>query len=439
MFSDFSTQIDQTEIEPFNKNPDQNQSEIPYWQTALRSQIQNSNDFVKILPGFKSEDLRGGYPNTKTIATEQGVVIKDVYAADSPDRLEEWAKGMLWLGFGDFHITSAVSKLRTERYNFKDQTPYKIIGPFAADLLLSDVPELGFINQLAVRAGKEKQTIGDLYKMIQKDQDDKPPILGFKKSQGDTTLRSKNAYHFIAYLDIDLYQNIFTTDVAKELKENLYLFNIENTESTSNPEQYLLETSSFRSIALAIERTCMDLWSYWYIGDKPLKEDDIKESDISVRDSSPSRTFLYDRVSRAVEGGGGDEGGGKTIESLTKGIFTRDSSLREESFLNIEIDSFNIGNLTEKEFSKETSTEYGGPFYEVSLNYFRPPKPSDIDIDQGLSSISSSVGANGITTNIGYSSRKYQIIDRSFISKYSNKVAYSNNSIDNSPAFIKNK
>jgi hypothetical protein len=58
---------------------------------------------------------------------------------------------------------------------------------------------------------------------------------------------------------------------------------------------------------------------------------------------------------------------------------------------------------------------------------------------QGLSSISSSVGSNGITTNIGYSSRKYQTIDRNFISKYSN------NSINVSPiynslqAFIKNQ
>ena len=434
-FTDGSTMIDKTEIEPFNKNPDENQSEIPYWQTALRSQTQNSNDFTKILPGFNESDLRGGYPNTKTISTEDGVIISNIYSADSPDRLEEWTKSMLWLGFGDFHITSPMSSLKTERYNFKDQTPYKVIGPFGADVLLSDIPELGSINQIAIRAGKEGQTVGDLYKMIKKEENQNENILGFKKSTGDTTIRSRNAYHFIAYLDIDLYQNIFNTDVGKELKENLYLFNIENTESTSNPEQYLLVTNTMTFIEENIKKTCEDLWSYWYIGQGDFEP---KVSDTYVKDISLSRTFLYDRVSRAGEGGGGDEKSIE-IESITKGIFTRESSLQDQSFLNIEVDSFNIGNLTKTEFSKETSIEHAGPFYEVNLNYYRPPNPSDIDIDQGLSSISSSIGSNGITTNIGYSSRKYQIIDRSFISKYSNKAVNSNNIVDNSPAFIKNQ
>jgi hypothetical protein len=435
VFDNKSTMIDKSEIELLNKNPTQDGGEIPYWQTSLRqsTNIDSIQDYYNLFPGFDVENLYGAYQNTKTVVSETETRA-GIYAADPPDRLEEWVKSMLWIGFGDYHISAPMSEKRARGYSFIDQAPYKVIGPFASKTLLSDIPELGYINMVATRADKKEMTVADLYEMRNDEEgEDGKDSFGFSKNEARSVVgNNKKAVHFIAYLDIDLYQNIFKEDVANVIKSNAYVLNISS--DTNNPEQYILVTSRFGIKFQEIVNTCKELWKYWYIGQATYPEP--KDSDTYIRDISPTRTFFYEKMKKD-EGGDGQES--NPINYTTKGIFTRNSSLKSDEFLNIEIDSFTLANLTTKEAGQEPSLEQAGPFYEITLNYYRPPKRSDFDIMQGLSSISSSVGSNGITTNIGYSSRKYQTIDRNFISKYSN------NSINVSPiynslqAFIKNK
>ena len=436
VFDNESTMIDKSEIELLNKNPTQDGGEIPYWQTALRqsTNIDTIQDYYNLFPGFDVENLYGAYQNTKTVVSENETRA-GIYAADPPDRLEEWVKSMLWIGFGDYHISAPMSERRARGYSFIDQSPYKVIGPFPSKTLLSDVPELGYINMVAVRADKKEMTVGDLYEMRKEEEgEDGKDSFGFSKNEGKSIVGDrKKSVHFIAYLDIDLYQNIFKEDVADVIKKNAYVLNISS--DTNNPEQYILVTSRFGIKFQEIVNTCKELWIYWYIGQGG---EEVRESDTFIRDVSPTRTFFYEKIKKD-EGGGGDEQGSNPINYTTKGIFTKNSSLRSDQFLNIEIDSFTLANLTTKEASEEPSLEQAGPFYEINLNYYRPPNRSDFDIMQGLSSISSAVGANGITTNIGYSSRKYQLTDRNFISKYSKNSVNSGPMSNKSPAFIKNQ
>jgi hypothetical protein len=425
---DLSTMIDKTEIELLNKDLTANDpdSPIPFWQISL---IESSNEksYDKILPGFKAADLYGAYPNTKTVVDADGIVTANRYAADSPDKLEEWAKSMLWIGLGDFHISAQMSKSKTERFNFIDQSPYKVIGPFPSDTLLSDVSELGYINTIAIRAGKEDLTVGELYKNRKKEK--RYDSLGLSQ-EAEEDRDEKKYYHFIAYFDIESYKDIFKKNISKIIKENATVLNIAS--DSVLPEQWLLVTENFETEFSEITNSCKDLWNGWYIGQGDYKEP-IKGGEFT-RGTRSSRSFLYEEVK--IEG---EEGTNIEIGIETKGIFTKYSSLRDDQFLNIEIDSFSVPNLTTQEAIGSPSLEQVGPFYEINLSYYRPPDSSDIDIMKGLSSISSSVGPNGVTTNIGYSSRKYQAFDRGFISKYSNNSISSGPIKNNSPAFIKNQ
>ena len=428
VYADQSTMIDKTEIELVPKTED---DAIPFWQTSL---IESSSEttYDKILPGFKAANLYGAYPNTKTVIDESGIVTAGVHAADSPDKLEEWVKSMLWLGLGDFHISAQMTKLKSQRFNFIDQSPYKIIGPFPSDSLLSDIAELGYINTVAIRAGKEDLTVGELYKNRKKEK--RYDSLGLSQKEEEDP-DEKKYYHFIAYFDIESYKNIFKKNISKIIKENATILNIAS--DSTNPEQWLLVTENFEAEFSEITTACNKLWERWYVGqgDYPEPRNGIsKDGGEFIRDTRSSRSFLYEKTK--IEG---EEEDNIEINVETKGIFTKYSALDDDEFLNIEIDSFSLPNLTTKEAIQSPSLEQVGPFYEVNLNYYRPPQASDIDIMKGLSSISSSVGPNGITTSIGYSSRKYQTIDRNFISKYSNNSVNSGPMYNNSPAFIKNK
>lgn len=435
-FDDNSTMIDQTQVSLFNKDPQSNRNSIPFWQQAIMQGAQNFTNPSQILPGFDYRNLEGALPNTKTVKEDSGVIRSNLFAADPPDRLEEFAMAMNWIGFGDFHITSPMSKRRTERFGFIEQSPYKVIGPYPSLTKISEIPELGYINYLAIRSGKEEEelTVGDLFDM-RRTKEEGGPIdeFGFTRNISTPTIKDKRkSFHFIAYLDLDLYKNIFDFDAGKLLKENFYLFNIADAASSANAEQWLLVTNKWADLIESVQNTCEDLYRYWYIGEGKIK---VKDTDKYVRDTSDTRTFKY-MVTEDEEGGGEDGGGEINIEN--KGIFTKNSKLPDNLFLNIEVDSLSLASLTSEEAAKQLSTEQVGPFYEINLNYYRPPNRSDFEILKGLKSISSSVGPEGITTDISYSSKLYQEINRSFLFKYSDKSINSGPTSNNNPSFVKN-
>jgi hypothetical protein len=434
--ADGSSMIDQTEVSLYNKDPQSNNNSVPFWQQAIRQSAVNIDNPSRILPGFDYRSLKGALPNTKTVKEEGGVLRSNVFAADPPDRLEEFAMAMNWIGFGDYHITSPMSGRRTERYSFIDQSPYKVIGPYPSLTKISEIAELGHINYLAIRSGKgeEELTVGDLFDMRRTEEEGGPlDEFGFTRNDLSTpTMKNKSkSFHFIAYLDLDLYKNIFDFDAGKLLKENFYLFNIVDAASSANAEQWLLVTDQWATLMERITNTCEDLYRYWYIGEGKIK---VTDKDKYVRDTSNKRTFKY-TISDDGQGGGGE---GKEINIENKGIFTKNSNLPDNLFLNIEVDSLSLANLTSEKAAEQLSTEQVGPFYEINLNYYRPPKRSDFEILKGLKSISSSIGPEGITTDISYSSRLYQEINRSFLFKYSDKSVNSGPISNNKPSFAKN-
>jgi hypothetical protein len=103
--------------------------------------------------------------------------------------LEEFAEAMLWLGFGDYHISSPMSRGRTERYSFIDQSPYKVIGPYPSLTKISEIAELGYINYIAIRADKKDLTVGDLFDMRRTEEEGGPKDeFGFTRNISTPTM-----------------------------------------------------------------------------------------------------------------------------------------------------------------------------------------------------------------------------------------------------------
>ena len=89
--------------------------------------------------------------------------------------------------------------------------------------------------------------------------------------------------------------------------------------------------------------------------------------------------------------------------------------------------------------TNQVSIEQDGPFYEASVEYFRPPLISDLNVNDGFSSLSCSfAGTAGVSTNISYSTSKYQNVDKSVITQIGSSNINASN-IDRTPAFAKNK
>ena len=88
--------------------------------------------------------------------------------------------------------------------------------------------------------------------------------------------------------------------------------------------------------------------------------------------------------------------------------------------------------------TNQVSIEQDGPFYEASVEYFRPPLISDLNVNDGFSSLRCSfAGTNGVSTTISYSTSKYQNIDKSVITQIGSSNINASN-LDSTPAFAKN-
>ena len=89
----------------------------------------------------------------------------------------------------------------------------------------------------------------------------------------------------------------------------------------------------------------------------------------------------------------------------------------------------NIGNL---------NPEFEGPFITTDIQYYRPAKKEDFDIESGVDSISISQGNDGVVTSIKYSSRKFGEVDDSLVTDYLGGTANIPNKRFEPNAFQKN-
>ncbi len=66
----------------------------------------------------------------------------------------------------------------------------------------------------------------------------------------------------------------------------------------------------------------------------------------------------------------------------------------------------------------ELSPQFQGPFIATNVNYYRPPTRDDFDMENGVNSVSVTVGSDGISTAISYSSKKFAKVDTSIMTDF---------------------
>jgi hypothetical protein len=361
-------------------------------------------------------DLFGAFPNTRTALIKEDKVERvrgGILAAASPDKVQQFVDDFIFIAKGIFVSSPIQSIRRALGWDFTDTRGLKIIGPFRSDEKVKTISELAPIQRLFDRVGGNQNiTIDNL-----------------RQAAGQSKGLGSNPYYYLGIVENKelLVGPKFNQsyDIPKLLEENIYLFNLEQEDKTS-PRQYLVYTKNAEKIINDIEKVCLEAWNYTFEGDldnvviryiyRPIAERRGKNNSQS-QDPSPGSEEV------------------PTWHSIAHNF----SNLRLSSKVELDFYEGPIGDAQEVlQNSNLVSAEQEGPFYEASISYFRPPQITDLNVDNGFSSLSSSFdGANGVTTNISYSTMKYQNVDKSVLTQVGSS-SISISSIDSTPAFSKN-
>lgn len=145
-------------------------------------------------------------------------------------------------------------------------------------------------------------------------------------------------------------------------------------------------------------------------------------------------TKIKDGEEKSADLGGGaddkidfDEKGISTIDSKSTNFSSRSIKLIENNKFQMEILKNNI---------QDIMPEFTGPSIKVSIDYFRPPKKEDLNLEDGVNSLSVSISPDGITTSVNYSSIRYKEIDFNLLSEtYGFKQGLIINKPQSLPAF----
>ena len=402
--SDGSTALDKTEFIQASKGEKETK---PPWQEALLLEPPHN---------FDMKNLYGAYPNTRTgLITENNVerFRSGILAAAPPDKLSQYINDFIFIAKGVFVSTPIQSIRRALGWDFTDTKGLKIIGPFRANEKVKTISELAPIQRLFDRIeGNPNLTIGDLSKAAEQSSglgkkpyyyigipEDKETALGEKFNQ---------AYNFPSLLE-----------------KNIYIYNLEQ-EGRQLPKQYLIYSNNAAKIINELEGVCLQAWNYTF-----------KDSIDNVVVRYLYRTIAERRKANSEEEPDPEPGSEDVPDWST--IAHRFSKLRLSSKVELDFYEGPIGDAEEVlEKSNIASIEQDGPFYEASVGYFRPPQITDLNVNNGFSSLSCSfAGENGVTTNISYSTMKYQNVDKSVITQIGSSNT-NKSSIDSTPAFAKN-
>lgn len=401
---DGSTALDKTEFIQASK--DQNETKPPWHETLLSNPPHN----------FDMPNLLGAFPNTRTgLITENNVerLRSGILAAAPPDKLSQYVNDFIFIAKGVFISTPIQSIRRALGWDFTDTKGLKIIGPLRANEKVKTISELSPIQRLFDRVeGNPNLTIGDLSKYAEQSSglgkkpyyyigipEDKEAALGEKFNQ---------AYDFPSLLE-----------------KNIYIYNLEQ-EGRQLPKQYLIYSNNAGKIINELESVCLQAWNYTF-------QDSI--DNVVVR-------YLYRTIAERRRTDSKQEPdpepGSEDVPDWST-IAHKFSKLKLSSKVDLDFYEGPVGDAEEVlEKSNIASIEQDGPFYEASVSYFRPPEITDLNVNNGFSSLSCSfAGENGVTTNISYSTMKYQNVDKSVITQIGSSNM-NRSSIDITPAFAKN-
>ena len=399
-----STFLDKTKFIQVKKG----EKESKYsWQQDLEDSYPQYFDMTKLF---------GAFPNTRTVLeTKNNVerIVPGVYPAAPPDKLRQFVEDFVFIAKGIFVSTPIQSVRRALGWDFTDTRGLKIIGPFRSDEKVKTISELAPIQRLFDRVGGNQNiTIDNL-----------------RLAAGQSKGLGKNAYYYLGIVENKelLVGPKFNQsyDIPALLEKNIYLFNYEQ-QNKQAPQQYLVYTKEAEKIINDIEKVCLEAWNYTFEGDL---------DNVVIR-------YIYRSI---AERRGKDNNEGSDPDPGSEEVPTWHSIAHKFSKLQlsskVELDFYEgpIGDAEEVlQNSSIVSPEQEGPFYEASISYFRPPQISDLNVSNGFSSLSSSFdGENGVTTNISYSTMKYQSVDKSVITQIGSSNI-NKSSIDSSPAFSKN-
>lgn len=401
--SDGSTFLDKTKFIRAAKG--EKETKQP-WQEA----------FEKASPhGFDMGKLFGAFPNTRTAKVKDGrqeILRAGILAAAPPDKVRAFVEDFIFIAKGVFISTPIQSLRRASGWDFVDTRGLKIIGPFKRSEKIKTISELVPIQRIFDRIGGNPNiTINNL-----------------RKAAGQSTGLGRNPYYYIGITENKelpvgpKFNQAY--DIAGLLEKNIYLFNLE--QSAIEPEQYLVYTENTEKIINDIEKVCLQAWKHTFEGDLTKVVVRYNYQSIADRrlDKNPSEK---------------DEKPGADDVPTFMNIAHKFSNLKLSSRLELD---FYEGSVGESQAvllnTNQVSIEQDGPFYQASVEYFRPPLISDLNVNDGFSSLSCSfAGTNGVSTTISYSTSKYQNIDKSVITQIGSSNINASN-LDSTPAFAKN-
>lgn len=401
---DCTTYLDKTDFMKAVKSKNESK---PIWQTELELNPPHNFDIKK---------LSGAYTNTRTgfKRNEIGVefLLSNVYAAASPDKLRQFVEDLLFVAKGVFISPPIASLRRADGWDFVNTRGLQMIGPFKSSERIINIPELAPIQRLFDRVGGNPNLTIDNLRM----------------AAGQSGGLQGNPYFWIGITNskgIPVGPKFNQSyDIPKLLEENFYILTIEE-ENQLAPEQYLYYTENSNKILDDIEKVCLHAWQYTF-------EEGLDRINIRYI----YRSLSGRRGDDSSAGGGGGEGGEEKKEcpeeegegedcptSTSISILNKFSEAKFSSRVELDFYEGPIGDAISIYNNADlVSIEQDGPFYEASISYFRPPISSDLDVNNGFSSLSSNFSAEGVSTSISYSTNKYLNIDKSVISQIGSSI-----------------
>ena len=372
--------------------------------------------FEKASPhGFDMGKLFGAFPNTRTGKVKEGrqeILRAGILEAASPDKVREYVEDFIFIAKGVFISTPIQSLRRALGFDFVDTRGLKIIGPFKSSEKIKTISELAPIQRLFDRVGGNANlTIDNL-----------------RKAAGQSTGLGRDSYYYIGVTENKelpvgpKFNQAY--DIAGLLEKNIHVFNLE--QSAIEPKQYLIYTNNTEKIINDIEKVCLQAWQYTFEGD--LTQVVIRYNYQSIADRRPDKNPSQQD----------DKPGSDDVPTFMN-ISHKFSNLKLSSRLELDFYEGSVGeSQAVLQNTNQVSIEQDGPFYQASVEYFRPPLISDLNVNDGFSSLSCSfAGTNGVSTSISYSTSKYQNIDKSIITQIGSSNINASN-FDGTPAFAKN-
>jgi hypothetical protein len=382
-------------------------SKAPDWQRTWE-QFEAADEEITLNGFFNYKDAVGAY---QQFSGGDPKLAQPVIAASST-QLYNIARNFVELWAGTY-FSVAMTENQINQKSFISQA--KFLGgllntydftPVRRDELIAQVPEMQFLfnllkwaNEMSERRIRTDYTVGEIASFATQG------ALG--SGDGEYVMLAKRK--IFDGVDID------ANEVEREMKQNFLSFDI-----PEDLKSYLMVTKNAQSSVQSIIRK----------SERAFKRERKKVKDVLVA--------KYIKVD-SDEGNDNDSGGSeepadvlslRNFQSKIKNFAKRTLTVITGPIFETNLFLENINEL---------NPQFQGPFVSTKVSYFRPPIIEDFQIEKGVESISSSISAEGVTTEISYSSKKFAKVDKTFIVEGLGTQRSELMKASNRRAFIKNK